>query len=180
MNKYLRVVPLVILFCFAMACQDKAAMAELERFRAQARIEEQNKELVKRGFEALNKGDFDTIKEMTAPEYVRYIPSNNMDIRSPEGRVAFARALQIGFPDVHFSIEEIYADGDRVIYRFLQRGTHLGDWKGIPATGHRIERSGIGIWRIENGKVVEVREEPDRLGLYQQLGMELKPIEAKK
>jgi len=180
MKKLFMILPLVLILCFIVSCQDKEAMAELEKFKAQAKLEEQNKELVKRGFEALSKGDFDAIKEMSAPEFVRYIPSNSIDIQSPEERVAFAKALHIGFPDVNFSIEELYADGDRVSYRFIMKGTHQGEWKGIPATGNKVERSGIGIWRMENGKVVEVREEPDRLGLYQQLGMELKPKEVKK
>jgi len=180
MKKLLCVIPFILLLCFNISCQNKAEKAELEKFRAQAKLEEQNKEIVKRGFEALNKGDFDAIKEMTAPEFVRYIPSKSIDIQSPEERVAFAKALHIAFPDVNFSIEELYADGDRVSYRFIMRGTHQGEWKGIPATGNKFEISGIGIWRIENGKVVEVREELDRLGRMQQLGMELKPKAVKK
>jgi steroid delta-isomerase-like uncharacterized protein len=131
-------------------------------------------------WEAWNKGDYDTIKELMAPEFVRYIPSNSIDIRSPEERVAFIKALRIGFPDVNISIEELYAVGDRVIWRFIMRGTHQGEWAGIPATGNKFEMSGIGILRIENGKVVELREEPDRLGRMMQLGMELKPKEVKK
>lgn len=180
MKKLIHVVSSLLVICLAFGCQNKIERAELEKFRAQARIEERNRELVKRGFEALNKGDFDAVREMTAPEFVRYIPSNSIDIRSPEERVAFARALHIAFPDVNFSLEEVFADGDRVTYRFIMSGTHQGEWRGIPATGNKFEISGIGIWRIENGKVLEVREELDRLGRWQQLGMELRSKEAEK
>jgi predicted ester cyclase len=60
------------------------------------------------------------------------------------------------------------------------RGTHQGEFAGIPATGNKVEISGIMIGRIENGKIVEEREEMDMLGLFMQLGMELKPKEVKK
>ena len=174
------VVSLVLLLCFVFSCQNKVEKAELEKFRAQAKVEEENKAVVNRMWEAWNKGDIDTIKELMAPEFVRYIPSNSIDIRSPEERVAFIKAHHIAFPDANINIEELYADGDRVIYRFIMRGTHQGEWKGVPATWNKFEMSGIGILRIENGKVVELREEPDRLGRMMQLGMELKPKEVKK
>jgi steroid delta-isomerase-like uncharacterized protein len=180
MKNPLLVVSLVLLLCFTFGCQNKAEKEELEKYRAQAKLEEENKAIVNRMWEAWNKGDLDTIKEMTAPEFVRYIPSNRIDIRSPEERVAWIKAHHVAFPDAHISIEELYAAGDRVIYRFIMRGTHQGEWKGIPATGNKFEMSGIGILRIENGKVVELREEPDRLGRMLQLGMELKPKEIKK
>jgi predicted ester cyclase len=67
-----------------------------------------------------------------------------------------------------------------VITRNIFRGTHKGTFGGIPPTGNRIELCSIIIARIKNGKIIEEREEYDVLGMMQQLGMELKPIEAKK
>jgi hypothetical protein len=64
----LALVGLVLLLCFAFACRDKAAMAELEKFRAQAKAEEENKDLAKRVIDALNEGDVGAIKELAAPE----------------------------------------------------------------------------------------------------------------
>jgi steroid delta-isomerase-like uncharacterized protein len=180
MKKLLCIIPLVLLFCFTISCQNKAEKAELEKFRAQAKLEEQNKALATHMLEAWSKGDFDAVKEMVAPEFVRYIPSNKIDIRSLKELVEFGKALHIGFPDVNFRIEELYAVGDRVAYRYTMRGTHQGEWAGIPATGNKVEMSGVGIWRIENGKVVEIREEPNVLGFMEQLGMELKPKQAEK
>ena len=60
------------------------------------------------------------------------------------------------------------------------RGTHQGEFAGIPATGNKLGTSGILIFRIENGKVAEIREEFDSVGFMQQLGMELKPKAVKK
>ena len=65
--------------------------------------------------------------------------------------------------------------GDKVIVRLIDRGTHQGEFVGIPGTGNKIEFGVIAIFHIEDGKIVEVREEIDFLGLYMQLGYELKP-----
>jgi len=84
------------------------------------------------------------------------------------------------FPDIHVSLEELIAVGDRVILRYISRGTHKEEWEGILPTGNKIEVSGIIISRIENGKFVEDWQEMDTFGLMMQLGMELKPKEAEK
>jgi len=180
MKKPLCVVSLAVLLCFTFSCQNKAEKAELEKFRAQAKIEEQNKAIVSRAWEAWSKGDYEAIKEVVAPEYVWYAPSGSTESRSLEETIELIDRLRRGFPDITFSIEEIIAVGNRVIVRYTEKGTHQGEWLGIPATGNKIEVSGIMIHHIENGKVVEDREEFDMLGFMQQLGMELKPKEAEK
>jgi len=83
------------------------------------------------------------------------------------------------FPDFHVSIQEQIATDDRVIQRGINRGTHEADYLGIPTTGNKIEFGSIIVCRIENGKIVEEREFADMLSFMQQLGMELKPKEAK-
>ncbi len=64
--------------------------------------------------------------------------------------------------------------------RYIMRGTHQGEIQGIPPTGNKVEISGFIAHRLENGKVVEDREDWDTLCLMQQLGMELKPKQAEK
>ena len=156
-------------------CQNQEAMAELEEFKAQAEIEEQNKALVKRQFEAWEKGDFEAYKEVVAPDYAYYSPSRSTKPMSREETIEFGKMLHNAFPDINWSIEELFAVGDRVIVRFTSTGTHEGEFQGIPATGNKVETSGIVIIRIENGKIVEEKEEYDQLGIMQQFGMELKP-----
>ena len=155
-------------------------MAELEKSKAQAEVEEQNKELVKRAWEAWGEGDFETFKELLAPDYVYYFPSRTTKPMSREETIEFGKMLRKAFPDISWGIEELFAVEDRVIVRFIFSGTHKGEWQGIPATGNKIESSGIIIARIENRKIVEDKEEFDMLGLMQQLGMELKPKEGEK
>jgi steroid delta-isomerase-like uncharacterized protein len=180
MKKRLMIIPLVFLLCFTFGCQDKEAMAELEAMKAQAELEEQNKAVVKSMYEAWSNGDFEAFKEVVVPEYLWYTPSRNTEPMSREDTIEFGKMMHNAFPDVAFSIEELIAVGDKVISRFIMRGTHEGEFQGIPATGNKIESSGIMISRIENGKSVEDREEFDMLGLMMQLGMELKPKEGEK
>jgi predicted ester cyclase len=82
-----------------------------------------------------------------------------------------------GLPDYKCKTHELIAKGDKVIARFTCTGTHKGEYWGIPASGNKIEYDGIDIFHIKEGKIVEMREELDSLGLMQQLGMELKPKE---
>jgi steroid delta-isomerase-like uncharacterized protein len=180
MKKSLMVTPLVILLCFTFACQDKEAMAELEAFKAQAKIEEQNKALMRKSFEEWNKGSTEFFMETTTPDYAYYTPSGNPNPKSREDAVEGVKMFWKGFPDMSLSIEELIAAGDKTIVRFIIRGTHEGEFMGIPATGKKIELSGIIISRIENGKWVEEWEEMDIMGLMMQLGMELKPKEGEK
>jgi steroid delta-isomerase-like uncharacterized protein len=114
---------------------------------------------------------------VVAPEYVWYLPSISTEPKSREETIEFGKTLPIAFPDFSYSIEELIAVEDRVISLFIFRGTHEGEFQGIPATGNKIECSGVMISRIENGKIVEDKEEMDMLGFMQQLGMELKPKE---
>jgi steroid delta-isomerase-like uncharacterized protein len=180
MKKLLMIIPLVILLCFTFGCQDKEAMAELEKFKAQAEVEEQNKVLVKRMYEAFEKGDFEAYKEVVAPEYVWYLPSRSTKPISREETIEFGKMLRNAFPDFAYSVEELIAEDDIVISRFIFRGTHEGEFQGIPATGNKVEMSGFMMTRIENGKLVEDKEEADQLGMMMQLGMELKPKEGEK
>ncbi|TET69638.1 MAG: ester cyclase [Candidatus Aminicenantes bacterium] len=180
MKKLLMILPMALILCFMVGCQDKEAMAELEEMKAQAEVEEQNKEIVNRMWEVWGKGDFEAFKELLAPDYAYYLPSGSTKPRSREEVIEIGKMLHNAFPDITFSIEELIAEGDRVIVRFIVTGTHEGEFQGIPATGNKYEHSGISISRIENGKVVEQRKEIDELGLMQQLGMELKPKETEK
>jgi len=180
MKNLLLVVSLVLLLCFAFGCQNKAEKADLEKFRAQAKLEEQNKAIAAREWEAWSKGDFEAFKEVVAPGYAWYEPSGSTKPRSLEEAIETGRMVHRNLPDVTFSIEEMFAAGNRVIVRYIMRGTQPVELQALPATGKKIEVSGIMIHRIENGRVVEDREEFDMFGLNRQLGMELKPKEVKK
>jgi steroid delta-isomerase-like uncharacterized protein len=181
MKKLGRILPLALILCFVVSCQDKEAMAELEAMKAQATVEEQNLALVKRLGEELNKGNVEIFKELCAPEFTYYSASISPEPMSRDKAIeAFQMEFQ-GFPnDYNFKTHELIAKGDKVIGRFTVTGTHEGEYYGIPATGNKIEFGVIDIYHIKEGKIVETREEVDTLSLMQQLGFELKPKEGEK
>ena len=180
MRKYLCIVPLVLVFCFTIACQDKAAMAELEKYKAQAKLEEQNKELFRKTCEMVNTWNLEYVNAAVAPDYAYFYPSENPKSMSKEETIASVKMFKDAFPDLSFNIVESVAVGDLVASRYIIRGTHKGTFQGIPATGNKIEIDVMNWCYFRDGKVVMEREDYDMLALMQQLGMELKPIAAKK
>ena len=180
MKKPWMILPLALILCFMVGCQDKEAMAELEKFKTQAAVEEQNKELARNVHLAWAKRDYDFIRASCAPDMLYYSPSNAKQLDSIEELIEFADSIYITISDYDISIEDIMAEGDKVALRAIVRATHTGEILGIPATGKKIEWGQILIFQVENGKIVEVWEDWDALGLMQQLGMELKPKEGEK
>ena len=88
-----------------------------------------------------------------------------------EGRKIFASALLAAFPDLQVDVEDLVAEGEKLVTRYSVRGTHKGDLMGVPATGKEISITGIAIDRFENGLSVEHWEIIDQLGMMQQLGV---------
>jgi len=180
MKKYLGVIPLLVMLCFVVGCQDKAAMAELEKFKAQAAVEQQNMALVTKVFDELNKKNTGVYQELYAPDYGWHFPSNNPKGLTREEEEGFSKMLWAGFPDMRYDIKEMVARADKVMVRFVTGGTHTGEYQGLPPTGKKIEASGMWIGQVTDGKIVNAKEDFDVLGWMQQLGMELMPKEAKK
>jgi steroid delta-isomerase-like uncharacterized protein len=180
MKKLYMILPLALILYFMVGCQDKEAMAELEEFRTQAAVEEQNKELVRKGFKLCDEGNIEGLMETLAPNSLWYKPSNSPVPMSKEELRESLVVFYNAFSKRNQKIEEIIAVGDKVIARVIAINTHTGEYRGIPATGKKVEFSSIMIFRLEDGKIVEVREDLDRLGLMQQLGFELKPKEGEK
>ena len=181
MKKLFVILPLALILCFMVGCQDKEKMEELEEFRAQAAVEEQNKEILRRYFRAVENGDLEAVKEIFSPDCILH-HTTGQDLSLEETIETVKKQNEqskVAFPDFNLSIEELLTVEDRVIVRLILRGTHKGDWRGIPATGNKFEISSTFIVRIENGKVVEEREDFDQLGFLQQLGFELKLKEEK-
>lgn len=170
------ILSLVFLLCFTFACQDKEAISELEAIKAQAGVEEQNKEIVRRYFEAFDKQDVDTISELITPDGVCYIPG----IQKGFPLTAFIPAMKShreAFPDSTNDIKAVIAEGDIVAVRLTEISTHEGEYDGIPPTGNKIYVENQFWLRLVNGKITEVWLLEDTFGKMQQLGMELRPKE---
>ncbi len=178
MKKYLPVFSLVFLACLIVGCQDKAAMAELEEFQAQAALEEANKALYIRAEEAWAKGDVETIKEVFSPDYIGHSALGSDE--SLEQTLEGVKQNMTMFSDIAISRTDLIAKEDKVVTMATFSGVHTGDVEGFPATGNAFEMKVMMILRIENGKIVESWSLDDYLSFYQQLGFELKPKEEEK
>jgi steroid delta-isomerase-like uncharacterized protein len=181
MKKLLCITPLVLLLCFTFACQNKAEKAELEKFRTQAKLEEQKIALVRRLYEELSKGNVGILQELFTSDFVYYSPSENVTPLSREELGKVLKTLYSVFPDFHYDIQDIFAKGDKVAVCFIAQFTHNQEFMGLPPTGKKIQFSATAIFRkFKDGTVAEVRKNLDDLGMMTQLGFELKPKEVKK
>jgi steroid delta-isomerase-like uncharacterized protein len=174
MKKYLGVVPLLILLCFVVGCQDKAAMTELEKFRAQARLEDQNKELARKLIAAIDRNDFAMIKELGAADFALSAPGLPEPV-NVDTLIEIIKAHYSAFPDWQHTIEDTVAEGNYVVMKIVQNGTHKAPYEGIPPTETKVTEPGLYSFVVVNGKIKVAYVIEDSLGLYQQLGMELKP-----
>ena len=132
---------------------------------------EENKTRQRRVFEEVfNKGNLAIIPELIAPDYVYRSPLG-MEAKGPEGFKQMVTRVRTAFPDIHFTIEDIIAESDKVVTRFTRRSTHTGEFMGIAPTGKKVTLSGILITRWVGGKEVEAWESLDTLAMFQQLGV---------
>ena len=139
----------------------------------------ENKELVRQAIDEIwNGGKYDIVEDFVSNDFVIYGSRSTGEIHGPSGVEAYFGMLRTAFPDLHFTVQDQIAEGDRVVTRWVARGTHTGELQGIPPTGKECTSSGIDIDRIVNGKVVECWALFDELGLMQQLGVVPEPEQA--
>jgi steroid delta-isomerase-like uncharacterized protein len=120
--------------------------------------------------EVINQGHFDRVEDLIAPTFVGFDPLPGQRWKDRDGFKDILRRMRSGFPDLRWIVEEMVAEGDLVVSRFICSGTHHGSFLGLPATGRKIRVKGMAIDRILSGKVTDSRILIDRLKLFQQLG----------
>ena len=134
---------------------------------------EEHKALVRRYIEVVwNKKNSAALDGLLAPNYRRYVSATATPL-TREGQRQRVTGFQTAFPDLHFTIEDLFAEGDRVVFRATLRGTHQGVFpflQGIPPTGKQVMVSVLDVVRVEDGKFAEHWGGPDGLDLLQQLG----------
>jgi steroid delta-isomerase-like uncharacterized protein len=133
---------------------------------------EENKAIVSRATEEIfNKNNLAVVDELYATNFVSHgsdIPGVTPD---REGYKQFVTMSRTALPDFHTTIEDMIAEGDKVVQRFTAHGTHKGEFMGIPPTGKQVTITGIAIDRIAGGKIVENWVNIDMLGMMVQLGV---------
>ncbi len=137
--------------------------------------EENNKALVRRFYEEIDKGNLEIMDELVAPDYLDHNPPPFPGFAP--GREGLKQAFRLFWkatPGSHH-IEDQIAEGDKVVTRLTAYGKHEGDLPGIPRTGNDLRMTSITIHRIVNGKLVEKWSEKDVLGFLSQVGVILPP-----
>ncbi len=136
---------------------------------------EENKALVRRYFEDAPYNP-DACDEIFAAEFqfhtlLHAIMTPQTVVSTPRSEKEFFERRREVWGGWNVTIEEMIAEGDRVVVRWTSRGTHQGEVHGLPPTGKEVTNSGINIFRIAEGKIAEVWDIMDRLWLWQQLGV---------
>jgi len=136
----------------------------------QAVKEDENKAMVHRVEELWNTGDLTAADDIFAVDFVNHDPSSP-DVRDLETYKDFITRIRTAFPDFHVTVEDLLSEGDKVAARWTATGTHKGELMGIPPTDKQATWSGMTIYRIAGGKIVEVWWAKDMYSLLMQLGV---------
>jgi len=105
-------------------------------------------------FDVWNAKKKDKIKDLIADNFVdhHYPPGYPP---GPEGAIKWVDYVTGAFPDINCGIEDIIAEGDKVVVRYILSGTHVGEFAGIPATNKKVSVAAVSIYYMENGKIAE-------------------------
>lgn len=140
-------------------------------------MSKQNKAIARKVFEDIqSQGNLALVDELVTGDYVGHTPFD--DIHGPEGAKQFFSRLREAFPNMQVTVEDQIAEGDEVVTRWTFRGTHKGEFQDMSPTSKQVTMTGITIFRIASGKIIEGWTNADILGMLQQLGAVPVPGEA--
>ena len=130
-----------------------------------------NKAVIQRFIdEVLNQKRLDVADEIVARDFIELDPLPGQR-QGREGLKEVLTMMSVGFPDIHWVVDEMVAEEDKVVTRFTWTGTHKGNFLGVPATGKSVKVKGVVIDQLEGGKMSHSRILMDSLGMMQQLGV---------
>ena len=132
---------------------------------------EQNKKVMERFVEFINTGNMEIGREIIAPDVIFYAPTSPEPMTGLEGYAAVLDMMRGAMPDVHWTVEETIAEGDKVMIRFTMSGTQTHPLMGIPATGKSIRVTAMNIYELRDGKIIREHGLPDLFSLLGQLGV---------
>ena len=124
---------------------------------------EENKDIIRKVMETVNKRDLALLDELIAPDYV----DATLQLKGLKQSVTL---LYEGFPDIHATIDDMIAEGDKVWDRVTLTATHTGEYRGLAPTGKKIVFTGIQIYHVVDGKATEVESVYGMLDFFKQLG----------
>jgi steroid delta-isomerase-like uncharacterized protein len=129
----------------------------------------ENKALVQQLYALLNEGDVEAVGALVSPDYLEHNPLPGQG-SGREGVVDRFSMITTGLAP-RFSIEDVVAEGDRVVVRWTNTGTHVAEFAGIPATGRTFTIAGVDVYRVSENALCEHWDVVDQLSLLGQLGV---------
>ena len=129
---------------------------------------EENKSVVRKMFEAINKKNLALLDKLMAPDFVLHIHGRQK--QEWEANKQFLEDEIRAFPDLHVTIEDIIAEGDMVCVRLQETATHNGEYRGLAPTGRKLSYSVAAFWRLAKGKIAEGWVTYDQMDFLKQLG----------
>jgi steroid delta-isomerase-like uncharacterized protein len=140
----------------------------------------ENKAIVRRLYEEVwNKRKIELVSEIISPSHALQAPNVAGSAVGPEAYKRQTTLFLTGYPDLHWTIEDMIAEDDKVVACWTISGTHRGDFMGVPATNKKVSVDGMTIHHISNGKIMDSYSNWDALGMMQQLGAVPAPGKAK-
>lgn len=135
----------------------------------EATARESNVALVRAAYETMQRGDLDAVCGLLTETFIANLPGLPEPLRGREVWKLGAQAMLEGFPDLRIHLEDIFGAGDKVAVRLRFRGTHNGQFQGVPPTHRPVEFTSVEIYRLEGNKIAEEWVSPDMLGLMRQI-----------
>ena len=130
---------------------------------------EENKTIIRKMIEAINSQNLVTLDELIATDFIYHMPEQQiqgLDVM----KQGVMEEIQ-SFPDLHVTIEDIMAEGDKVCVRLKETATHTGEYRGLAPTCKKLTYYIVAIWRIVEGKIVEGWGVYDQMNFFKQLGV---------
>jgi steroid delta-isomerase-like uncharacterized protein len=118
----------------------------------------------------INTADENLAQQLISPVAKFYVPGQLEPLQGPKGYLKIIAMMRSGFPDIQWTIEDMITENDKVAVRFIMRGTHQGEFFGVPATRKPIAVQAMNFYRLAGDQIIEEFGQPDLLGLLKQIG----------
>ena len=118
----------------------------------------------------INTADENLAQQLISPVAKFYVPGQLEPLQGPKGYLTIIAMMRSGFPDIQWTVEDMISENNKVAVRFIMRGTHQGEFFGVPPTGKPIAVQAMNFYRLADDQIIEEFGQPDMLGLLTQIG----------
>ncbi len=147
--------------------KSKSVTKSTKQLKMENQIQDRNKTTVRKLYEnILNTGKLEMLNQIISEEYT--------GVRGEKGAPGFAEtvnSIRLGFPDIKWTVEDLIADGNKIVIRWTWKGTNTGSFRGFPASNKQVTDNAIAIYEFLEDKIIRAWIQSDKLGFLQQIGI---------